>query len=833
MLRLASERTTWTRRTIVACGVCLALATAARAQDLIAYDDALENGWQDYSWATVNYANTRPVHSGSDSINVVDSTTSYEALYLDHDPFDSSPYQSLTFWIYPTEAATDQIAVYGTINGNQGAPQTLTFTTAQTGAWQQVTISLSSLGVASNSDFDGIIIQNYTGNPQTFYVDDMRLVGVPPPASLQLTVASPSVVRTIDSRMYGINAAIWDPLLETPATYALAAAMQTQVLRFPGGGDADNYNWQTDESVSNGGFQWVSSAATFATVASAVGAQAYIIVNYGDGTPEQAAAWVAYYNGATNNTAAIGVDSRGHNWQTVGYWAAIRAAAPLSTDDGYNFLRLAHPASYGFHDWEVGNECYGSWDNDVHGVPGSGLSGVVHDPYTYANAFPAFLSKMKAVDPTIKVGIAGFPGEDAYGNGTHAVANPNEGNSLHSGWTAVVLGTLKSLAATPDFIVDHIYPENPGGECDPTLLQTGTQISSQAANIRKMATDYVGGAAGAGIELVVTELNSVVTNPGKQSVSLVNGLFMADALGQLANTEFNACLWWDLRNGSETNNNSAGLYGWRLFGDYGVLASGDISDTPTNTPYPVFYAAKLLAHWGRGGDRVVSAASNYAWLSCYAAKLANGSLALLVINKHSTSNLPAQVTLTGFTPGTNAAASYSYGKPNDLANADLSTGSFNPGAGAFSYTFPSYSMTVLVIDGQWEAWREQNFTAAQLTNSAISGDTATPAQDGVPNLLKYALGLSPLTPAAPSSLPVLSTLASGGTNYLTLSFTQLQSLADITYTVQVSDDLKTWNSGATYAIRVDNGATNHAVYQDLTPMGGAPRHFMRLMITRP
>jgi hypothetical protein len=816
--------------------MCLALAMAVQAQNLIVYDDALENGWQDGgSWATVNYANTSPVYNSSDSISVVDPTTTYEALWLYHDPFDTSPYQSLSFWVYPTVAATGQIVVFATTNYTAIYPgQAITFTAAQTGAWQQVTISLSSLGVATNGNFDGVILQNYYGNPQTFYLDGISFVAIPPPASIQLTATAPSVVRTIDSRMYGINADIWDPQLETSATATSVVAMQTQVMRFPAGGDSDEYNWQTDESITNSGYKWASSVATFATVASTTGAQAYTIVNYGDGTPEQAAAWVAYYNGATNNTATIGVDSMGRNWQTVGYWATIRASAPLPTDDGYNFLRLSHPAAYGFRYWEVGNEVYGSWDYDQHGVAGSGLTGAPHDAYTYANAFPAFVSKMKAVDPTINVGIDGYPGEDAYGNGTHAVPNPNEGNSLHSGWTAVVLATLKSLAVTPDFIVDHIYPENPGSECDSVLLQSGGQIGSQAANVRKMVTDYVGGAAGAGIELDVTELNSVITFPGKQSVSLVNGLFMADAVGQLANTEFNSCLWWDFRNGSETsNNNSSSLYGWRQFGDYGILASGDLPDTPVNTPYPTFYAAKLLTHWGRGGDRVVSAVSNYAWLSFYAATLANGSLALLVVNKHSASNLTAQVTLTGFTPGTNTATSYSYGKPNDLANSDLTSGSFNSGTGTFSYTFPSYSMTVLVIDGQWEAWREQNFTAAQLTNSAISGDTATPAHDGVPNLLKYALGLSPMVSASPSSLPVVSTLSSNGTNYLTLSFTQLQILADITYTVQVSNDLQTWNSGPAYAIRVDNGTTSHAVYQDLTPMGSTPRQFMRLMITRP
>jgi len=59
---------------------------AAWAQnDQVVYDDARENGWQDYGWATINYANTNPVHSGSDSISVNDPTTNYQALYLHHD----------------------------------------------------------------------------------------------------------------------------------------------------------------------------------------------------------------------------------------------------------------------------------------------------------------------------------------------------------------------------------------------------------------------------------------------------------------------------------------------------------------------------------------------------------------------------------------------------------------------------------------------------------------------------------------------------------------------------------------------------------------------------
>ena len=41
---------------------------------MIIYDDALENGWENWGWATLNYTNTSPVHSGSDSISVTISS---------------------------------------------------------------------------------------------------------------------------------------------------------------------------------------------------------------------------------------------------------------------------------------------------------------------------------------------------------------------------------------------------------------------------------------------------------------------------------------------------------------------------------------------------------------------------------------------------------------------------------------------------------------------------------------------------------------------------------------------------------------------------------------
>jgi hypothetical protein len=63
------------------------------------YTDSLQNGWQNWGWATLNYNNTSPVHSGAASIAVTITTNSYQAIYMAHTEFDSSPYSSISFWI--------------------------------------------------------------------------------------------------------------------------------------------------------------------------------------------------------------------------------------------------------------------------------------------------------------------------------------------------------------------------------------------------------------------------------------------------------------------------------------------------------------------------------------------------------------------------------------------------------------------------------------------------------------------------------------------------------------------------------------------------------------
>ena len=684
-------------RRLLFCLFCLVLPTVplwAQAGQTV-YDNALENGWQNYGWATLNYGNTSPVRgTGGDSISV--DAGGYQALYLHHDAVDTTSLVSLTFWINGGASGGQTLQLQATVNGNAQAAVPLTAPTAN--AWTQVTVTLSALGLAGQSGFDGFWIQNTTGNTlPTFYVDDIALAANPPPATIQLTADAGSVVRTMDPRIFGVNTAIWDSQLGTAATCTLLTQAGIKALRYPGGSASDDYDWYLDRSVTNNSFQWASPFPTFATQAAALGAQPYLTVNYGSGTPEEAAAWVAYANGDPASTAAIGSDSKGRDWKTVGYWASMRAASPLASDDGNNFLRIGRAAAFDFKDWEVGNECYGSWEHDEHG---STFPGTAQDPYTYAQSFASFRQKMLAVDPTIHLGAVVTASPDSYGNGQHGVTNPRDG-STHTGWTPVLLANLKALGALPAFASVHDYPQEPGSESDANLLAVGATLpANDSAALRQMLTDYVGGTAAAGIELALGETNCVTYNPGKQSTSLVDGLYLAETVGSLAATEFNNFLWWDLRNGSLAgDNNSSSLYGYRQFGDYGLVASGDRSDTPLNTPYPTFRAFELLAQWAAGGDRTVAAASNYAMLTVHAALRANGDLCLLVVNKSPTELLSATVGLSNFVPGASTATVYQFGTTEDANNADLTTSTIAGIGTTFAATFPAYSMTVIDLAG--------------------------------------------------------------------------------------------------------------------------------------
>ncbi|HEY0257745.1 MAG TPA: hypothetical protein VGC39_09910, partial [Candidatus Methylacidiphilales bacterium] len=77
-----------------------------------------------------------------------------------------------------------------------------------------------------------------------------------------------------------------------------------------------------------------------------------------------------------------------------------------------------------------------------------------------------------------------------------------------------------------------------------------------------------------------------------------------------------------------------------------------------------------------------------------------------------------------------------------------------------------------------------------------------------------------------------------GKSYLALTYTQLNTDPQLTYTVQVTSDLTQqtdqWHSGVPYTTVVSqqvNGNTTQVTVRDNTPISGASKRFIRVNVT--
>ena len=136
---------------------------------------------------------------------------------------------------------------------------------------------------------------------------------------------------------------------------------------------------------------------------------------------------------------------------------------------------------------------------------------------------------------------------------------------------------------------------------------------------------------------------------------------------------------------------------------------------------------------------------------------------------------------------------------------------------------------------RFEGWRVEHFNEEERSDPEISGETADPDRDGIPNLLEFALGLDPREPnteALPG--PELKTLEGlGGDRYLTLTFTAPSGIQEIEYGVRLSGGLEDWSESAVLHDSTENeDGTTTRTYRDTQPFDASERRFMRLNVSR-
>jgi len=203
-------------------------------------------------------------------------------------------------------------------------------------------------------DLDGVIVLDFKpageGSRGTYKIDNIRLTNDrvakvkedPANVAVTLTGSDKVVTKKINEGLFGINVALWDGDLLLPATEKFVKDVNHHVLRYPGGLRADEDHWEEVMKKKD----WMVDTDEFLEFCKKTNTTPMITVNFGTGTPEEAAKWVTHVNKVKK--------------ANVKYW-------------------------------EIGNELYGSWHAN-HCTPEE-----------YGKRAREFAKQMKAADPSIIV----------------------------------------------------------------------------------------------------------------------------------------------------------------------------------------------------------------------------------------------------------------------------------------------------------------------------------------------------------------------------------------------------------------------------------------------
>jgi hypothetical protein len=480
---------------------------------------------------------------------------------------------------------------------------------------------------------------------------------------------------TLSTAPLGLNTAPWDYVYAANTSAGggvdiiqpLLKAASVDMLRYGGGSYADYYDWQTNTNIQNclpydATASFTSSCSSgdslgfsqFSQQTRAIGAQSFVTVNYGSGTPALAAAWVAQAKSTPGQGVAL---------------------------------------------WEVGNENYGCWEvnNELAGPPANfagytpntytTVNGVYENPTcpqttegndagtqtlatSYAVNARQFLMAMKAADPSARIGVPW-----AFSSEVPGASVPD-----NSEWNNTVLGTDGRYVS---FVDAHYYPfffYGSTGGSNPTDQQVLQSLFGVPALYREIRASL--DAHDPGADVVVGE-TGVSNNETTTVCTPVGALFAAgDVLSWLAAGARNVD-WWDMNNYGNTTASCTNP-------DYGMFTSS--SPPAAETPYYGYLLASVLAQ-----PHAVLApisTSDTADVLAYESVLPGGKHAVAFINTNTSS--AETVTFRPYAAlfGTLRTWSYSAGNQN-ATNSSIITGTSSARSVADGITLPAESMTIL------------------------------------------------------------------------------------------------------------------------------------------
>lgn len=434
-------------------------------------------------------------------------------------------------------------------------------------------------------------------------------------AAVSVTVDMSSVITKVSKNVYGNNTNLWmGQIVDQPALMGYIKDLSPNILRGPGGSISDVYFWNqsaaapvgTPDSIYENGTlsasgywygkntqSWTLSIDNYYQLLQQNGSDGILIVNYG----------YARYGTSADPVAT----------------AAHLAADWVRYDNG----RTKY--------WEVGNECYGSWEagyqidttKNKDGQPQI-ITGSV-----YGTHFKVFADSMRAA--------AAETGKTVY-IGAVLLDAPaaSWADNTNQTWNQQVLSSAGSDA---DFFIVHDYftPYNTNSGAN-DILSSATAVPASAMTYLKNEMNTYGITAK---PVAMTEWN-IQAIGSKQDVSNIAGVHAVITLGELIKNQFGEASRWDLANG------------WNSGDDMGMFnnSTGDAEPGASQwNPRPAFYYMYFFQKYF--GDRMVSSTvSADTTVLCYASSFTSGESGIVLVNKGDAAKR-VSVTIKNFRAGTN------------------------------------------------------------------------------------------------------------------------------------------------------------------------------------
>ncbi len=268
----------------------------------------------------------------------------------------------------------------------------------------------------------------------------------------------------------------------------------------------------------------------------------------------------------------------------------------------------------------------------------------------------------------------------------------------------------------------------------------------------------------------------------------------------------------------------------------GTAKTVSLSDVPPDVPLTITYDGSTTAPTNAGTYAVEVRSSDPRWLVSAAGRLTI-SPAPQTITFGAISDRPFTFTPITLSASASSGQPVSYslvGGPAQLAGSRLTLtglGSVIVDAqqsGNTNYQPAATTRQTFQALNSFDYWRSLRFNDAQLADLAISGASATPFTNGVPNLVRYAVGM----PDDESTGSVIADLALTS-GVWSARFRLAPARPDIVVSVETSTDLVNWSTAGVSVQRISNEPDGSELWEATLPASGSSPAFFRLKVERP